>query len=137
MGKSRSPDLETVWFVRTVGNQIDTEFTFWMLNCRIRLTSRHMKALSKQLEVMDHGLHVTLHLLTQRRRNLVIVGNNRTWVLTQPIHALFNDAVGLAHLLYTHQISVIAITVDADRDIEIQLIIHSVGLLLTQIPGNA
>src|SRR5690606_41571075 len=105
MGKPRGPDLETVWFVRTVGNQIDTEFTFWMLNCRIRLTSRHMKALSKQLEVMDHGLHVTLHLLTQKRRNLVIVVNNSTWALKQPIHALFNAAVGLAHHLNTPQTS--------------------------------
>ena len=55
----------------------------------------------------------------------------------QPVDALVDDAVRLAHLLDAHQITVVAIAVEADRDVEVHAVVDLVGLLLAQIPFDA
>src|SRR3546814_12128826 len=71
------------------------------------------------------------------RSDLVVVGNHRTWVLAQPFYALLDDAVALAHFLDTHEITIVAVAIDADRNIEIQLVVNFIGLLAAQIPFDA
>ena len=58
-------------------------------------------------------------------------------IRAQPVDALLDDAVGLAHLLDAHQVAVVAVAVDADRDVEVHAVVDLVGLLLAQVPGDA
>ena len=49
----------------------------------------------------------------------MVIGYHRTRILAQPFHTLLDDAVGLANLLNSYQIPIIAIAIDADRYIKI------------------
>src|SRR5690606_2179829 len=55
----------------------------------------------------------------------------------QPLHALLDDAGGLAHLGHAHQVAVVAVAVDAHRDVELDLVVLRVRLLAAQVPGDA
>ncbi len=55
----------------------------------------------------------------------------------QPVDALLDDAVRLAHLLDAHQVAVVAVAVLAHRDVEVHVRIGGVGLFLAQVPRNA
>ena len=55
-------------------------------------------------------------------------------MITQPLNALPYDPVGLPHLLDAHQIAIITIAVDANRNVKIKQIVDFIGLLLAQIP---
>ncbi len=75
--------------------------------------------------------------MPRRRRNLVVVDDDRTGVFAQPVDALLDDAVGLAELLDANQITVVAVAVGADRNVEIHAVVDFVRLLLAQIPLDA
>ena len=137
MRKARRTQLDAVGLVAAVGDGIDTKLTLRVLDSRIGLTGRHMHALCEQLEVMDQLLHAGLHLLARRRCHLVVVGDHRSRILAQPVDALPDDAVGLTHLLDAHQVTVVAVAIDADRHVERHAIVNLVGLLLAQIPLDA
>src|SRR6266849_7336324 len=121
--KTRSPDLHAPGLVRAVGNEVNAELPLGGLDRGIGFAGRHVEALAEDLEVVDQLLHVALHLDARRGRHLVVVGNHRPRVLAQPVDALPDDAVRLAHLLDAHQISVVAIAVHAHRNVEFDLIV--------------
>ena len=50
---------------------------------------------------------------------------------------LFNDAYGLAHFFHTAEVTVVAVAVDADGNVEIHFVVHFVRLFLTHIPFHA
>src|SRR5690606_31381131 len=54
-----------------------------------------------------------------------------------PLHALLDDAGRFAHFGHTHQVTVVAVAVGADRDVEIDLGVLGVGVHLAQVPGDA
>ena len=137
MGKSRCSQLAAERLVGAVGNQVAGEFALRRFHRRIGFTGGHAIAFGEQLEVMDEGLHRFLHLLTLRRRDLVVLHDHRTRIGPQPGHALLDDAIGLAHLLDAHEITVVTIAVDANRNVEIDFGIFRIRLLLAQIPGDA
>ena len=85
---------------------------------------------------MNQLFHVLLHVDAIRRRDFMIVDNHRARIFAQPIDALLNDAIRLAHFFNTHQITIVAIAIDADRNIKVHLIINFVRLLFAQIPLN-
>ena len=62
---------------------------------------------------------------------------SRPGVGAQPVDALLDDAVGLAHFLHAHEIAVVAVPGLADGDVEVHLVVDLVGLLLAQVPGDA
>ena len=86
--------------------------------------------------MVDQLFHVGLHAFTARRCHFVVVGDHRAWVDTQPVDALFDDAVRLAHFFDAHQIAVVAVTGFTNRDIEIHAVINVIRLVLTQIPRD-
>mmetsp|Transcript_21947 Transcript_21947/g.86020 ORF Transcript_21947/g.86020 Transcript_21947/m.86020 type:complete len:373 (+) Transcript_21947:1737-2855(+) len=96
-----------------------------------------METLGEELEMVDQLFHVGLHVHAGRRCHLVVVRDDRAGVGLEPLHALLHDAVGLAHLLDAHDVAVVGVAIRADRDVEIHLVVHVVGLLLAQIPGDA
>ncbi len=133
----RRTDLDAVGLVGTVGDQVNPEFPLGMLHRGIDFPLGHAIALGKQLEMVDQGFHVVLHLFPPRRHDLVIVDDHRPRILAQPVHALFDDPVRLAHFLDPDEIAVVTVAVGADRDIEVEPVVNFVGLLLAQVPGHA
>ncbi|OIQ68002.1 hypothetical protein GALL_504100 [mine drainage metagenome] len=108
-----------------------------MLDSGVGLTFGHAHAFAEQLEVVNQRFHAGLHLFPRRRRHLVVFGDHRAGIRAQPVRALFDDAVGLAHLFHADKIAVVAVAVLADRNVEIQAIVDVVGLGLAQIPCHA
>src|SRR6185312_9612544 len=135
--KARRADLQAIRLVRAVRDEIDAELALGRLDRGVALALGHVHALGEELEVVDQLFHVRLHLDPRRRRDLVVRGHDRTGIGAQPVDALPDDAVGLAHLLDAHEVTVVAVAVLADRDVEVDLVVHLVGLLLAQVPGDS
>ncbi len=85
---------------------------------------------------MDERFHRTLHLAALRRHDLVIGIGDRTYAFLaeQKINALAHDAGRLAHFFHTDQVTVIAVTVLTDRNIEFHFVVAFIRLRLAQIP---
>ncbi len=137
MGEARRADLEPVRLVGTVADEVDAELALRVLDGGIGLALGHAEAFGEELEVVDQLFHVRLHRLARRRCHLVVVGDDGAGVGTQPVHALLDDAVGLAHLLHTHEVAVVAVARLAHGDVEFHAVVGVVGLLLAQVPGDA
>src|SRR5262249_60905342 len=52
------------------------------------------------------------------------------------VAALTDDAVRLARLRHAHQVTVVAVAVDPDRDVEVHAVVDLVRLLLAQVPRD-
>src|ERR1700692_2247455 len=100
MGKARRADLAFIGLVAAVGDQEDAELPLRRLDRGIDFAFRHVEALGVELEVMDQGLHRTLHLGPPRWRDLVILDDDRPLPVgcTQLGDALPHDAHRLADL---------------------------------------
>ena len=86
---------------------------------------------------MNEGLHVLLHRLAGRGGELRVVEHDRPGVRAEPVQALADDPVRLAHLLDAHEVTVVAVAVHPDRDVEVDVGVHLVGLLLAKVPLDA
>ena len=134
MGETRSTDLATVGSLATITDQEHTHFTLGGLNGGVRLTRGHGVTLSEEEEVVDQSLHVLLHGGTRRRADLVVLDLDGT--SGHLVQALVDDAQGLAELLHTAEVTVVAVAVDTDRDVELDLVVGVVRLGLTDIPWH-
>ncbi len=130
-------DLQPVRLVGTVADDVDAELALRVLDRRVGLALGHVEAFGEELEVVDQLFHARLHVEPRRRRHLVVVGDHRAVVGAQPVDALLDDAVGLAHLFDAHQVAVVGVAVDADRNVEVHLVVDVVGLVLAQVPHDA
>lgn len=83
---------------------------------------------------MDQGLHVLLHGGAGRRRDFVVLHADRT--SRHLVQALVDDSERLAELLHTAKITIVAVTVDADGNVELDLVVGVIWLRLTDIPRN-
>src|SRR5207253_3457575 len=83
--------------------------------------------------------HRALHLPAPRRHDLVVRMADGALPFREPqlLQTLLHDPHRLAHLLHADAVTVVAVAVAADRNIEIHLGIAFVGLRLAQIPGRA
>ena len=134
---ARRADLHAIRLVGAVGNKIDAEFPFRRFDHSVSLARGHVHAFGEEFEVVDQFFHILLHRDARRRRDLVAVAHHRAGIIAQPLDALLDDAVGLAHLFDTHEVTVIAIAVDADRNVELHAVVNFVRLLLAQVPLDA
>ena len=134
VSKSGSTDLAPVGSLAAVTDQVHTHLTLGSLNSRVGLTRGHGVTLGKQKEVMDQCLHVLLHGRTGRRRDLVVFHLDGT--RGHLVQALDDDAEGLTEFLHTAEVTVVAVTVDTDGDVELDLVVGIVGLRLADIPGH-
>src|SRR5258708_8540237 len=135
--EARRADLQPPRLVGAVGHEEDAELALRVLDGAVHLARRDVHAFAEELEVVDQLFHALLHLDARGRRHLVVRGDHRAGVLAQPVDALLDDAVGLAHLVHAHEIAVVAIAVGADRDVEVELVVNLVRLLLAQVPRDA
>src|SRR3954451_12574503 len=139
MGEARRADLALVGLVAAVGDQVDAELALRRLDRSIDLAGRHVHAFGIELEVMDQRFHRALHLAAARRRDLVVLDDDRALAVRRAhlCDALLHDAHGLAHLFHADAVAVVAVAVLADPNVEIHFGVTFVGLLLAQIPGLA
>ena len=132
--KARGTDLAAVWPFGAITDQENAHLTLGCLNDRVGLTRRNRIALGVQEEVVDECLHVLLHSDTGRWRDLVVF--DADWAGRHLVQALMDDAKGLAELLHTAEITVVAVPIDADGDVKVDLVIGVIRLRLADIPRN-
>src|SRR5690606_6374720 len=137
VGKARRPNFQAIRLVGAVGHQVDAEFAFRVLDRGESFARRHVETFSEELEVVDQVFHVGFHAGALGRGDLVVLDHDRPRVVAQPFDALADDAVAFAHFGDTHQVAVVAVTVDADGHVEIDQVVDFVGLHLAQVPGHA
>src|SRR5450830_11983 len=127
-------DLQTIWLIRAIRHQINTKFTLRMFNGRICFASWNMETFREQFEVMDQLFHIRLHVHAVWRCHFVIIRNHRTLIISQPLNALFDNAVGLTHFFNTNEIAIVAIAINTNRNVKIEQVVDFVWLFFTQIP---
>ena len=137
MREAGRTDLQAVRFVGAVTHDVDAELALGMFDSGVGFTFGHMKAFGEKLEVMDQLFHVRLHRLAVGRCHLVVAGDDRSGVDTQPVDALLDDAVGLPHLFDAHQVAVVAVAGLTDGHVKVHAVVDVVGLLLAQVPCKA
>ena len=134
VSETRRSDVNTVRSLGTIADNVDTHLTLGGLNGRVGITRRDSVALGVEKEMVDQSLHVLLHGRARGRRDLVVLHANRT--SGHLVQTLVDDAERLAELLHTAQISVVAVTVNTNRDIELDLVIRVIGSTLADVPRD-
>lgn len=128
-------DVASVWSLAAVTDDVDTHLALGSLDGGVGLTGRNGVALGVEKEVVDEGLHVLLHGGSGRRRDLVVLDADGAG--GHLVQALVDDAEGLSELLHSAEISVVAVSVGSDGDVELDLVVGVVGLALSDIPRHA
>src|SRR5260370_3337779 len=130
-------DLTLVRSVGAVGDEVAPKLALRRRDRRIYPPSRHTEAFGVELKMMDERLHGALHDFAPGRHDLVVRDAHRALPFGQPqlLQALLHDANRLPHLLHADAISVIAIPVLTDGDVEVELAVAFVGLRFAQVPG--
>ena len=134
MGEPRRTNLASVRSLATVTDKVDTHLSLGSLNGRICLARWDSVPFCEQQEVVDQGLHVLLHRRAGWRANLVILHAHGT--CGNLIQALVNNAQRLPEFFHTAQIPVVAVTVDTDGDVKLDLIVRIIRLGLADIPRH-
>ena len=133
--KARGADLAAVRPLAAVTDDIHAHLALWRLDGRVRLAGRHGVALAVEQKVVDQGLHVLLHGGAGRRRDLVVLDLDRAG--GHLVQALVDDAQRLPELLHAAEVAVVAVAVDADGHVELDLAVGVVGLRLAHVPWHA
>src|SRR5690606_31776396 len=125
MGKAGGANLAAVRLARAIGDEIDAELALRRLDTRVDLAGWHPMTFGVQLEVMDQSFHRTLHLGALRRNDLLVIGNVRARAFwrTQLLARLLHDLYGFTHFEHADQITIIAVAVLADGDVEVELLV--------------
>lgn len=134
VGKAGGTNLAAVWALATVTDQEDTHLTLGGLDGRVSLTRGNRVTLGEEQEVVNQCFHVLLHGSTGRGHNLVVLNTDRA--SGHLVQALVNNAERLAELLHTAEVTVVAVTVDTNGNIELDLVVGIVRLRLTDIPRD-
>ena len=135
VSETGSTDVASVWSLATVRNDVHTHLTLGGLDGGVGLTRGNSVTLGVEEEVVDEGLHVLLHGGSGRRRDLVVLDTDRA--SGHLVEALVNDAEGLAELLHSAEVTVVAVTVGSNRNVELDLVIGIIGLVLADIKRNS
>lgn len=129
-----SANLAPVGPLGAVRDDEDTHLTLGGFDAAIGLSRRNGVTLGVEQEVVDEGLHVLLHGGAGRRGDLVVFDLDGAG--GHLVQTLVDDAQRLAELFHTAEVAVVAVTVDADGDVEIDLVVGVVGLGLADVPGD-
>lgn len=135
VSETRCTDVHTVRPLASVTDNVHAHLTLWCLDGGVGVAWWDDVSLGIQKEVVDEGLHVLLHGGTGRRGDLVVLdldGAGR-----HLIEALVDDAQGLAELLHTAEVSVIAVAIHTDWHIELDLVICVIGGRLADVPWDS
>jgi len=134
VGETGCANLAAVRPLGAVGDDEHTHLTLGGLDGAVGLSGRNCVALGVEQEVVDESLHVLLHGSTGRRGDLVVL--DLDGASGHLVQALVDDAEGLTELLHTAEVTVVAVTVDTDGDVELDLVVCVVRLGLADIHGT-
>uniref|UniRef100_A0A0N4ZLE3 NAD-specific glutamate dehydrogenase n=1 Tax=Parastrongyloides trichosuri TaxID=131310 RepID=A0A0N4ZLE3_PARTI len=123
VGEARRAKVHAERLVGAIGDQVAAELALGRLDRGVGFTCRHLVALTEELEVMDQRFHVGLHGGALGRSDLEVLDHDQAGVGLQPCHALLDDAVGFAHFGDADQVTVVAVAVVAQRDVEIERVV--------------
>ena len=126
--------MHTVWPLGTIADDIDTHLALGGLDSRVGVAGRNGVALGVEQEVVDEGLHVLLHGGARGRGDLVVLDADGAG--GHLVEALVDDAERLAELLHAAQVAVVAVAVDADGNVELDLVVGVVRLALADVPRH-
>jgi hypothetical protein len=127
-------DLASVGSLGTIRDDEDTHLTLGGFDGGVGLTRRDGVTLAVKQEVVNKSLHVLLHGSTRRRRDLVVLDLDGS--RGDLVQALEDDAQRLAELLHTAEVTVVAVTVDTNGHVELDLVVSIVRLGLADIPWD-
>ena len=130
----RRPNLTSIRSLTAIAHDEDTHFTLWCFNRAVSFSRGNRVAFCEEQEVVDECLHVFLHRRTGRRRNFVVFDSDGA--RGHFVQALVDYAEGLAELFHAAEVAVVAVTVDAHRDVELDLIVCVVRLAFADVPGD-
>ena len=134
VGETRCSDMASVWSLAAVTDDVHTHLALGSLDGRIGLTRGNGVTLGVEEEVVDKGLHVLLHGCSGRGRDLVVLNTDRA--TGHLVQALVDDSKGLSELLHSAEVSVVAVTIGTNGNVELDLIVGVVGLALSDIPRH-
>lgn len=134
VGETGCANLAAVRPLGAVGDDENTHLTLGGLDGAVGLTRRNGVTLGVEQEVVDESLHVLLHCGAGRRSDLVVL--DLDGASGHLVQALVDDAERLAELLHAAEVTVVAVTVDADGDVELDLVVGVIGLGLADIPRD-
>lgn len=126
--------MASVRSLATVTDDVHTHLSLGSLNGRVCLARGNGVTLGVEEEVVDEGLHVLLHGGSGRRRDLVVLDTDGA--SGHLVQALVDDSERLSELLHSAEVSVVAVTVGTDGDVELNLVVGIVRLALSDIPWH-
>ncbi len=97
----------------------------------VNLPRRRIYALGHVDEMVDQLFHLRQHALLGRQRDLAVRHIDRP--ARQLVEALVHDPHALTQLLHPHQVAIVAVAPGANRHLELQLVIHQIGMRLAKI----
>ena len=134
VGETGCANLAAVRPLGAVGDDENTHLTLGGLDGAVGLTRRNGVTLGVEQEVVDESLHVLLHCGAGRRRDLVVL--DLDGASGHLVQALVDDTKGLTELLHAAEVTVVAVTVDTNGNVELDLVVCVVGLGLADIPWH-
>jgi hypothetical protein len=134
VSETRGTDVASVWALAAVTDKVDTHLSLGGLNGGVGVAGGDGVSLGVEKEVVDESLHVLLHGGTGRGGDLVVLDADGT--SRHLVQALVDDSEGLAELLHTDQVTIVAVTVSTNGNIELNLVVGIVRLALADIPGD-
>lgn len=134
VGETGGANLAAVGPLGAVGDDEHTHLTLGGLDGAVGLSRRNCVTLGVEQEVVDESLHVLLHGSTGRRSDLVVL--DLDGASGHLVQALVDNAERLTELLHTAEVTVVAVTVDTDRNVKLDLVVCVVGLGLADIPWH-
>ena len=134
VGETGGANLAAVGPLGAVRDDEHTHLTLGGLDGAVCLSGRNCVTLGVEQEVVDESLHVLLHGSARRRSDLVVL--DLDGASGHLVQALVDDAERLAELLHAAEVTVVAVTVDADGDVELDLVVGVIGLGLADIPRD-
>lgn len=127
--------MHTVRPLASITDDVNAHLALWCLDGGVCVAWWDGVSLGVQQEVVDEGLHVLLHGGTGRRGDLVVL--NLDGAGRHLVEALVDDAEGLAELLHSAEVSVVAVAIDTDWHIELDLVIGVIGGRLADVPWDS
>ena len=134
MSKTGGTNVDSVRSLAAVADNVHTHLALGGLDSGVGVSRRDSVALGEKDEVVDQGFHVLLHGGSGGRGDLVVFHTDGAG--RHLVQALVDDAKGLAELLHSAEIAIIAITIDADRDVKFNLVVCVVRSALSDVPRD-
>ena len=135
MREARRADLAPVRPLAAVADDEDPHLALGRFDRRVGFPGGHGVALCEEEEMVDEGFHVLFHGGAGGRRDFVVL--DADGARGHLVQALVDDAQALAEFFHAAEVAVVAVAVDADGDVELDLVVRVVGLAFAHVPGDA